>query len=204
MSLSESHLIDLIRRAREDRSALGELLQNYRPLLKQIAEYSLNNGLAVRCDASDIIQQTMLEAYRDFNNFKESEVPHFSKWIKTILHHNLLESVRNHVQTDKRSIRREQSLFNMEGTNTFFGIDPASDHSTPSQRIIRGEKELRLATLLQSLPKNQREAVTLRHIEGLPLEQIAKRLDRSLPATAGLIKRGLQALRDKMSEKSWQ
>jgi RNA polymerase sigma-70 factor (ECF subfamily) len=57
--------------------------------------------------------------------------------------------------------------------------------------------------MIQSLPEMQSEAVRLRHLEGLPVEEIAERLDRSAAATAGLIKRGLQKLREKMSQESW-
>jgi RNA polymerase sigma-70 factor, ECF subfamily len=56
---------------------------------------------------------------------------------------------------------------------------------------------------LESLPEIQREAVRLRHLEGWHVDRIARQLNRSLPAAAGLIKRGLAALRAKMLEESW-
>ena len=81
--------------------------------------------------------------------------------------------------------------------------EPAASLSTPSQRLIEAEKALRLAELLQALPKSQRDAVRLRHLEGWPLDKIAAELGRSVAATAGLIKRGLKALRAAMSQDSW-
>ena len=70
--------------------------------------------------------------------------------------------------------------------------------------LIRGEQALRLAEILQTLPDAQRDAVRLRHMEGWPLEKIAEELDRTVVATAGLIKRGLKALRAAMSPDSWR
>lgn len=80
---------------------------------------------------------------------------------------------------------------------------PRIPDTTPSQYMVRGERALRLAQMLQSLPEMQREAVRLRYREGWRVEQIARELDRSVAATAGLIKRGLQELREKMSKDSW-
>jgi RNA polymerase sigma-70 factor (ECF subfamily) len=67
--------------------------------------------------------------------------------------------------------------------------------STPSQKVIQGEQEQLLMQALRVLPDDQREAVRLRHLEGWALTDIARHLGRSSAATAGLIKRGMQALR---------
>ena len=68
-------------------------------------------------------------------------------------------------------------------------------HSSPSQKAIRGEDAELLSQALTELPDDQREAVRLRHLEGWALADIARYLRRSNAATAGLIKRGMQALR---------
>ena len=67
--------------------------------------------------------------------------------------------------------------------------------SSPSQKAIREEEAERLSQALTSLPDDQREAVRLRHLEGWALADLARHLGRSPAATAGLIKRGMQALR---------
>jgi RNA polymerase sigma-70 factor (ECF subfamily) len=73
--------------------------------------------------------------------------------------------------------------------------------SSPSEKAIRGEEEHRLAEALTTLPADQREAVRLRHLEGWALADIARSLGRSPAATAGLIKRGMQALRRRLRER---
>jgi RNA polymerase sigma-70 factor (ECF subfamily) len=97
----------------------------------------------------------------------------------------------------------ERPIDDPDGSASFCWREPAGSQTTPSQRLIKGEKALRLAAMLESLPEAQREAVRLRHLEGWPLERIAEALDRSVVATAGLIKRGLKRLRQQMSPDSW-
>ena len=91
----------------------------------------------------------------------------------------------------------------MGGSASFAWREVAADQETPSDRIIAGEKALRLAEILLSLSDRQREAIRLRHLEGLAVTEIADQMDLSLQAVAGLLKRGLRELRQKMSEDSW-
>lgn len=202
MSDSDVLVETLIARAREDRSALGRLLERYRPYLLNITRPRLGGRLAVRSDASDIVQQTLMDIHQAFPKFQGASEPELSAWINRIHHHNLAEAIRKHVHVAKQSIDKEQPIGNADGSASFWWREPAAKQSTPSQRLIQGEKALRLAEILESLPEMQREAVRLRHLEGWHVEKIAKELDRSLAATAGLIKRGLQALRAQMAEQS--
>ena len=64
-------------------------------------------------------------------------------------------------------------------------------------------RSVSVAEVLETLPDMQREAVRLKLLEGRRLEDIATILGRSLPATAGLLKRGMAKLRENMSEESW-
>lgn len=57
--------------------------------------------------------------------------------------------------------------------------------------------------LVQSLPGLQGEAVWLHVVLEMSVQEVADALERSLPATSGYIKRGLKALRSRMSEQSW-
>jgi RNA polymerase sigma factor (sigma-70 family) len=73
---------------------------------------------------------------------------------------------------------------------------PKSFTPPPSQRALLNERAVELAQMLQRLPEEQREAVRLRHLEGWSLVRIAEHLGRSKAATVGLIKRGMQKLRE--------
>lgn len=189
--------------ARKDRETLGRLLERYRAYFLIVGQRQINRRVAPRVDPADIVQQTFAEAVEAFHQFTGSTEPEFTSWLQSIHEHNLDDVARKHVLAKRRAVTNEERLYHSDGSASFFWKEPAADQSTPSQRVIKGEKALRLAEILQSLPEAQRDAVRMRHIEGQPLEEIAADLDRSVVAAAGLIKRGLEALRSKMSEESW-
>jgi RNA polymerase sigma-70 factor, ECF subfamily len=204
MADETSDVGNLIVLAHSDNSRLGQLFDRYRSFLLLLAQSRIGARLAVRCDPEDVVQQTFAEAHKAFSNFKGATEPEFSAWIKRIHYHNLDELVRKHVLVEKQSVRREsQRLDDFDGSASFCWNEPVANQSTCSQRMIRGEKALRLAELFQLLPDMQRAALRLRYLEGWPVEKIAAELDRSVAATAGLLKRGLQAMRNRMSQDSW-
>jgi RNA polymerase sigma-70 factor (ECF subfamily) len=65
---------------------------------------------------------------------------------------------------------------------------------------MANEQAVVLTLALEELPADQREAVRLRHLEGLPLAEIADRLGRSEDAVAGLLKRGMRTLRERLKD----
>jgi RNA polymerase sigma-70 factor (ECF subfamily) len=188
------------RALRGDREALGRLLDAERASLHRLAERQLEGRIAVRVDASDVIQQTFLEAHRSFPEFAGRDLRELSAWLKGILDHKVATAIRDHTLLQKRNLSRERSLDDSRGGGPL-KQDLDAGHSSPSQKAIRGEEAERLSRALAALPADQREAVRLRHLEGLALADIAQRLGRTPAATAGLIKRGMQALRRHMSRR---
>ena len=180
---------------RGDREALGRLLEAQRATLHRLAERQLEGRIAVRVDASDVIQQTFLEAYRSFPQFAGRDARELVAWLQSILDHKVAGAIRDHALLQKRDVRREQSMDASQGGGGPLKQELDAGLSTPSQKAIRGEEEERLARALAALPDDQREAVRLRHLEGWALADIARHLGRTPAATAGLIKRGVQALR---------
>lgn len=203
LTAEHSGIETLIEQGRADSRSLGRLFEHYRSYLLLLAQSQIGAKLAVRCGPADVVQQTFAEAHLAFSTFKGTTEPEFSAWIKRIHYHNLAEAVRKHVLAEKQSLRKERQLDAIDGSASFCWKEPVAQQSTPSQHVVKGEKALRLASLFQTLPDMQREAVRLRYLEGWPVEEIAQELDRSVAATAGLIKRGLQGLRGRMSAQSW-
>lgn len=191
-----------ISRARDDRAYLGELLERYRPYLRVIAESLLNARLAVRCDAADVVQQTLAKAVEGFDAFRGTTEPEFSAWLARIHSNQIRDVARRNLGAQRRSIENEVPLELPGGAALCWG-EPAANQATPSQQLIQGEKALRLAATLDLLPEGQREAVRMRYIDCWEFERIAAEMRRSISAVQGLIKRGLQALRLHMHEDSW-
>ncbi len=185
---------DLVHRARAgDTAAAGELLEKYRPYLRILAQRLLDQNLAARLDASDLVQQTCLSVLGRLPQFDGRDEGQFIAWLKSIHEHNIQDAIRDHLKTAKRAAGREVVM----------GADQLAAQlraSSPSQRVLVGESAARLAAALQDLPDDQREAVRLRYLEGRSLAEIAERMERSVVAAAGLVKRGLIQLRKTMQE----
>jgi RNA polymerase sigma-70 factor (ECF subfamily) len=195
-TLSPRQLLD--QALQGDREALGRVLEAQRAGLHRLAERQLEGRIAVRVDASDIIQQTFLEAYRSFPQFAGRDMRELVAWLQIILDHKVAGAIRNHALLQKRNVGREQSMDDSRGGGTPLKQNLDADLTSPSQKAIRGEEAERLSRALTTLPDDQREAVRLRHLEGWALADIARRLGRTPAATAGLIKRGMKALRRRM------
>lgn len=187
---------DLLQRARAgDAEAAGVLLEKYRPYLRILAQRLLDQNLAARLDASDLVQQTCLSVLGRLPQFDGQDEAQFIAWLRTIHEHNIQDAIRDHMHAQKRAAGREVA----------FDADALAAQlraSSPSQRVLVGESAARLAAALLELPDDQREAVRLRYLEGRSLAEIAERTQRSVVAAAGLVKRGLIQLRRLMASDS--
>jgi RNA polymerase sigma-70 factor (ECF subfamily) len=197
--MKETLLNALLEQARQgDREALGRLLETQRAALRRLAERQLHGPITVRVDASDIIQQTFLEAHRSFPQFAGLEARELAAWLQIILDHKVAGAIRDHTLLQKRNVHRDRSIDDSHGGLASLKQQLDAGLSSPSQRAIRGEEEEQLAQALTVLPDDQREAIRLRHLEGRALSDIAQQLGRTPAATAGLIKRGMQTLRRRL------
>ena len=181
--------------------ALATMLMDYRPYLHLLAKRGLDSAIHARVDASDIVQQTCLEACRDFSEFRGGNEPAFIAWIKRILHNNVAESVHRHITAQKRSVRRERQVTPQNDSHASpVYVDRVQ--SSPSQRVMRGEMMVELASKLDNLPDTQSEALRLRYLEGMALADISERMNKSQMAVAGLLKRGLRQLRSSFADEA--
>lgn len=174
-------------------------LERFRNYLRVLAEIQLGARLRSKVDASDIVQQSMLEAHQGMEKASFSSEGELIAWLRKILAHNLLNVARD-FGAQKRDVTRERSLATEIDDNSarLEGL-LASNQSTPSQQAVRNENAAKLASALAELPDAQRRAVVLKHFHGRTVEQIAQELDRTPLAIGGLLKRGLQKLRETMA-----
>ena len=199
--LSSLDLQRLLIDSRKNPEAADKLLALYRPALKLIAEQMVGPGLQRREDASDIVQRTVLEAYAAFDQFQGMSEAEFSGWIKQILRRNVTNLVRDN-RAAKRDVRREQYIDASDDSVSVTWKQPAGRGTTPSQKLIKAEAAINLARAIEELPEQQGVAVRMRHLEGRGIEEIAEALDKTPAAAAGLLRRGLQTLREKMANQS--
>jgi RNA polymerase sigma-70 factor (ECF subfamily) len=167
---------------------VADVLERYRAYLRSIASRHLGNPLARRMDASDLVQQTFLEAQRQLDVLFGCDEPQLRAALRHILRCNLANAIRDHLYAGKRQAGRE------EHCNDDDLIGQNADPS-PSIQVAHGELADRFVEIIGQLPPDQADAVRMRYFEGLSVGDIAAALGRSRTAAAGLIKRGLAHLR---------
>lgn len=178
----------------------GQPLGKFRNYLLLLARAQIAPRLRARMDASDVVQQTLLEAHRDLDQFSGRSEAQLAAWLRQILARNLANAIRDHGRA-KRDVWKERSLeAALEQSSARLDAWLAADHSSPGQRAERNEAVDRLASALTAVSDDQREALVLRHLQGRSLAEIAEIMGRSPSAVAGLIHRGLTGLRARLRE----
>jgi RNA polymerase sigma-70 factor, ECF subfamily len=146
-------------------------------------------------EASDLVQQSLLDAYRGMEQFRGQSDPEWAAWLRRILACNLADALRAQHRA-KRDNDREQSLESaLEQSSARMESLVAAQQSSPSERAGRNEQLAALADALATLPEGSREAIVLHYLQGWSLDRIGLQLQRTPSAVAGLLKRGLKQLR---------
>jgi len=171
-------------------------IEDFRDYLIVLARTRIGSPYHAHLDASDIVQETLLEAHRKSDQFRGTEAASMAAWLRQMLAFNLTDRIRA-LHRQKRDTSREIAIdaISLEESSLRLQELVASQQSSPSLQMRRLETLLEIASALEQLPETQREAVRMRYIEGLPLSEISQRLDRTTTAVAGLLKRGLENLR---------
>jgi RNA polymerase sigma-70 factor (ECF subfamily) len=173
----------------------GPALEQFRDYLRLLARLHLDARLRGKLDASDVVQQTLLEAHQARANFQGNEPAQVAAWLRQILARNLANALRD-FSRQRRDVAREQSLDDaVAASSARLEAWLAAEQSSPGARAERAEDAARLARALAALPEAQREVVELRHLYGQSLADISRQLDRTPAAVAGLLHRGLKELR---------
>jgi RNA polymerase sigma-70 factor, ECF subfamily len=173
-------------------------LEAFRNYLELLARIRLDPRLRGKLDPADLVQQTLLRAIEAQERFRGDDARR-AAWLRTILARVMIDAVRKYGRPGGGE--RERSLAAaLERSSARLEAFLAADLTSPSGRAVRTERLLRLADALARLPEDQRRAVELRHLQGLPLAETAMRMERSVDAVVGLIHRGLRALRRDLEE----
>lgn len=173
----------------------GADLNRFRSYLRLLARAQVGGWVQQRVDASDIVQETLLEAHRSLAQFDGGSEAELAGWLRRILARRLAHAFRDHTR-QRRDIRRERSLeASLNASSARLEQFVASECSTPSQHAAAAERLQELAEALEALPPQQRQAITLHYLEGRTVPQIAAAMQRSEAAIGGLLHRGLQALK---------
>jgi RNA polymerase sigma-70 factor (ECF subfamily) len=201
-NLQKSRTERLLHQARGgDGTALGDLLEQFRNYLKVLARLQLGRGLQSKLDASDLVQEVFLEAHRDFHQFHGLTEAELAGWLRRILASNLANVVRHYRGTKRRDVRLERQLVaDIEQTSRVLAPALAADQSSPSQQAVRREGAVQLADALEQLPRDYRDVLILRHLEGLSFPEVAGRMERTVDSVKNLWARALLRMRQSLGE----
>lgn len=195
---------DLLLQARHgEGGALGALLEAHRAYLDTLARMEIGRRLQTKLDASDVVQETFLEAHRNFGKFRGTVEPEFTSWLRAILAARISNLVRHYVGTQARDVRREQVLdINLDHSARMLDRGLCSLQGTPSQHAASREQGVLLAQALAELPEEYRDVVVLRQIQELSFAEVAERMERTVDSVQKLWVRALVQLRDLVKDAS--
>jgi RNA polymerase sigma-70 factor (ECF subfamily) len=191
----------LLGRARAgDDAARGRLLELYRNYLRLMARTLISQPLRVRLDASDLVQEALFKAHREFAGFLGTTEPELVAWLRQILVRSLSDQVKRH-RAGKRDLRREEALDALLDRSSL-AVQKALvvPGSSPSSIASRREQAVLLADALEKLPADYREVFISRNLEHIPFDQIAIRMGRTPGAVRKLWTRTMLSLRRMLEE----
>jgi RNA polymerase sigma-70 factor (ECF subfamily) len=175
------------------------LLTVHREPLRRMIGLRLDPALAARVDASDIVQEVLLEAHRRLQDYLKNPAMPFHLWLRHMAKDHIIDAHRRHRQAQRRSLDREQpivpavladhSSYELAGQL----IDP---ERTPASEAIRRELQRRIDAAIADLDEDDREIILLRHREQLSNQDVAHELGLSEAAASMRYLRAVRRLRD--------
>ncbi len=193
---NDSLIARLLDRARlGDSQAEEQLLAMCRNYLAVIARREIGSWLRPKVDASDLVQQTLLEAHRGLPRFEGRSREEWLAWLRQILARNAVDFVRHFQEAEKRCVGREVPLAApVRRLSDAGGFDPADPGGSPSEMVMQWERELQVADALTRLAADYQQVIMLRNVEQLPFDEVARRMNRSRPAVQMLWMRAIRQL----------
>jgi RNA polymerase sigma-70 factor (ECF subfamily) len=178
--------------------AVDDLLGQFREPLRRVIDLRLDPVLARRVDASDIVQDVLIEANQRLTDYLKSPDMPFHLWLRHLAQDRIIDAHRRHRLAQRRSVDREQPIARpawadeSEASLVVQLIDP---ERTPGSEAIQGELARRLAAAINELSEDDREVVLLRHHEQLSNQDVAKLLGLTEAAASMRYLRALRRLR---------
>jgi RNA polymerase sigma-70 factor (ECF subfamily) len=187
-----------------DADAMQQLLGRHRNRLLRMVNVRMDPRLNPRIDASDVVQEALMEATRKLPDYLERGGCAFYPWLRRIAWERLAQMHRRHIEAQRRSVKREarHAMALSDRSTTLLAKQLAASATSVGGRMVRKEVCLRVRQALEELPVREREAVVLRHLEQLSLGDTAAVLDITTEAARSRYRRAIERLHDVLSEDS--
>jgi RNA polymerase sigma-70 factor, ECF subfamily len=178
-----------------DQTAFEALFRRHRVRLLQAIALRMDRRVAARVDASDVLQETYLEAFRRLPRYLQQKPMPFYLWLCWIAREKVLALHRRHLGADKRAVTHEAPLLPADSSATFVSAVIAGREPSPSQALANAELAERLRLALGQLDDDERDLILWRHFERLSARDTAQLLEISEAAASKRYIRAVERLR---------
>jgi RNA polymerase sigma-70 factor (ECF subfamily) len=181
-----------------DDTALAEFVEANRPALMAFLPARIGAHLAKKVEAEDILQDACLEAIRSLDKAPLDNWDPLH-WLFQVCERKIIDAHRRHFESQKRDASREASI--PDGSEAAGGLGNllAASMTTPSSAFSRDQRQLAMLAALDTLPQEQREALRLRYLVGLPSKEIAQKLGKTDGAVRVMLSRSLAKLQEMLA-----
>jgi RNA polymerase sigma-70 factor (ECF subfamily) len=191
-------LLDKVRHG--EPRAVDQLLGRHREPVRRMIDLRLDPAIAPRVDASDIVQEVLLEASRrlsEYLNESPSPAMPFHLWLRHIALDHIIDAHRRHRQAKRRTVDREQALHSARADDSSMEqIAALIDRElTPASAALRLEMQRHFQQAIATLPDDDRDIILMRHFEQLSNQEVATTLGLSEAAASMRYLRALRRLR---------
>jgi RNA polymerase sigma-70 factor, ECF subfamily len=181
-----------------DSAAVERLLGEFREPLRKVIDLRLDPVLARRVDASDIVQDVLLEANQRLTEYLKAPNMPFHLWLRHLAQDRIIDTHRRHRQAQRRSIDREQAIQRpawTDASSVQLVAQLVDAEQTPASAAIHQELQRRLSDALGQLGDDDRDIILMRHHEQLSNQDVAAALGLTEAAASMRYLRALRKLR---------
>jgi RNA polymerase sigma-70 factor (ECF subfamily) len=182
-----------------DPEAVNRLMDRHRDAVRRMVQLRLDHAVARRVDASDVVQDVMLEASQRLSDYLKNPGMPFHLWLRQLALDRIIDMHRRHRGAQRRSVDREQNFSgvgNVEQSAADLAALLRDAELTPAAAALRKELQARFVTALQQMDEGDREIIVMRHFEHLGNSEAAEALGLSAPAAGMRYLRAIRRLRE--------
>lgn len=188
-----------------DADAVNRLLDRHREALRRMIDLRLDRRVSRRVDASDIVQDVLVEANRRLAAYLENPAMPFHLWLRQMAKDRMIDAHRRHRAAARRSTDREQPLAaagRLDQSTLDLAAQLVDRQPTPAAEATWRELERRFRAAAEQLEEQDREVVLMRHFEQLTNAEVAQTLDLTAQAASMRYLRAMRRLRTLLNDSS--
>lgn len=194
---------ELLLRARNGQAqAVDELLGQHREAVRRMIGLRLDPAIAARLDASDVVQDVLVEANRRLKDYLKDPSMPFHLWLRHIAKDHIIDAYRRHRGAQRRAVDREQAMQapNLSDQSSVELAGRFVDQElTPASAAIKHELQQRLDAAIAEMPEDDREVILMKHFEQMSNQEIAAYYGLTEAAASMRYLRAIRRLKAKFS-----